>query len=81
MGPYPTELADDKRQVLLSREDWGSLPPFQEGEGLPLVRPVPAVLFTYTETDICYQQEDCKAALLKLREEYTEKGLYELPWK
>ncbi|XP_054260628.1 peptidoglycan-recognition protein LF-like [Macrosteles quadrilineatus] len=80
MVPIPTAVADDNEQVLVTRKEWSSAPPISEKEGIPLKYPIPAVIFTYTETDVCNERKDCKIALNELQRKYKKDGLYDLPW-
>ncbi|XP_054265018.1 uncharacterized protein LOC128987933 isoform X2 [Macrosteles quadrilineatus] len=81
--PTPkTESAWEKKIQVVSRAEWGALPPRTDVDHpKPVPWPHPWVLWTYAQTDECFTQEECGRVMRKTQQRHMDMGMSDIQYK
>lgn len=66
---------------IISREEWGALPPQRDPH--PLQHPIKNIVITFkTETSVCFTREECMQRMRELQKYHMEEeSLSDIPFK
>lgn len=81
MLPYPPQ-GDEPLPYwspMVTREEWGALPPTSPGE--PLKLPVLYIRYTFLKMAECFNVDECMHFMRDLQNKYMAEGLDDIPFK
>lgn len=81
MLPFPPQGDDPLPWYapLVTRDEWGALPPKSPGE--PLKLPVLYVRYTFLKMKECFKVDECIPFMKQLQKKSMDEGLDDIPYK
>ncbi|XP_054260190.1 peptidoglycan recognition protein 3-like [Macrosteles quadrilineatus] len=79
-GSIPHYRCIDYLKRIVSRDEWGALPPKDPESLKPLQYPTPFVMFTFTNTEPCSSYEECSASCRQMQKDSIDQGLPDIPF-